>query len=270
MKTFRWILYGVAVLVFDFPLIGTLFTAFKTPAQISHSPPVWVFLPTLENFHAVLAGGISLDFPLFLFNSLCIALAGTLLAIAITLPAAYGIVRFGHGRRTLLPLVTNLRTIPLIVFVIPLYLMFRLVGLLDTRVGLALVACAIDVPLALVLFIGFVQDFPAAIEEAARMDGASNWQIFRHIIVPLSRTIMAAVGILSFIYAWNEFLFGLILSTERATPVSVGATYFLTSFGIKWGQTAAAMILSVAPPVIMGLASYRYLARGMVAGAIKQ
>ena len=268
MKVFRWIVFGLVVLIFNFPLLATLLTSLKTTADISRSPPVWLFSPTLEHYTAILTSS-TLEFPRFLANSVVIALAGTFLAVAVTLPAAYGVVRFGLGRRTLLPLVTNLRAVPLIIFAIPFYLMFQTFGLLDTRLGLALIACLVNLPLALLLFVGFIQDFPVEIDEAARIDGATTFGVFRHMILPLSRTVTAAVAILSFIYAWNEFLFGLILTTRNATPVTVGATFFVTSYGVQWGETAAAMVLSVLPPALLGVLCYRYLARALVAGAVK-
>ena len=268
MQAVRWALFVVVALVFNLPLLITVLTSFKTSADISASPPVWLFAPTLEHYREVLFSG-SLNFAKFLWNSLAISLGGTLLCIALALPAAYAIVRYDIGKRVILAPVTNLRTVPLIIFAIPFYLMFQMVGLLDTRVGLSLIACLINLPLALLLFVGFLQDFPVEVEEAARVDGATTFQIFATIIVPLSRTVMIAVGILSFIYAWNEFLFGLILTTDNATPVTVGATFFVTSFGVEWGLTAAAMTLSVLPPALIGILSYRYLARALVAGAVK-
>lgn len=268
MRIFRWTVFVVAAFLFNLPLLLTLLTSLKTTAQISASPPIWFFTPTFQHYQDVLSG-TTLAFPRFLFNSVSIALIGTVLAIGVTLPAAYSMARFGLASRTLLPFVTNLRTIPLIIFAIPFYLMFQFLGLLDTRFGLGLIAALINLPLALVLFVGFLQDFPVEIEEAARVDGASTMQIFLLIVTPLSRGVITAVAILSFIYSWNEFLFGLILTTQNATPVTVGATFFVTSFGVRWGQTAAAMILSVLPPAILGVLSYRYLARALVAGAVK-
>jgi multiple sugar transport system permease protein len=268
MRVFRWVVFCLAAFIFNLPLLVTLLTSLKTTGQISASPPVWLFVPTLVHYQDVLFG-TTLNFPRFLFNSVAIALIGTFLAIFVTLPAAYTMARFRIGSRTLLPFVTNLRTIPLIIFAIPFYLMFQFLGLMDTRLGLGLIAALINLPLALVLFVGFLQDFPVEIEEAARVDGATTLQVFFLIVTPLSRGVVTAVAILSFIYAWNEFLFGLILTTQNATPVTVGATFFVTSFGIRWGQTAAAMILSVIPPAVLGILSYRYLARALVAGAVK-
>jgi multiple sugar transport system permease protein len=153
-----------------------------------------------------------------------------------------------------------------VIFAIPIYLMYQLIGLLDTRTGLALVACLINLPTALVLLVGFIRDLPIELEESARVDGAGLGQVLRHVVLPLSRPMLLAVLILSVIFAWNEFL---ILSTRNAVPVTVGATFFITSWGIRWGATAAAMTLSVLPPMLLGLVAYRWLGKALLAGALK-
>ncbi len=263
----RWLVLVVTIFVFNLPVIFTIVTSLKQTVDITAFPPVWLFSPTLEHYREVLTDP-SLDFPRYLFNSMSIALGGTLIAIFLSFPAAYAIARLGGGR-ALLPIVTNLRSIPLVIFAIPFYLMFQALGLLDTRFGLALIACLINLPLALLLFVGFLQELPREVEEAARVDGATTWQILRFIMAPLARPILVAVGILSFIYAWNEFLFGLILSTRNATPVTVGATLFITSWGVRWGATAAAMVLSVLPPILLGFFCYRFLGRAVLSGVVK-
>jgi multiple sugar transport system permease protein len=178
-------------------------------------------------------------------------------------------VRHDVGKSWLLPLITNLRAVPLIIFVIPIYLMFQLAGLLDSWTGMMMVECVINIPVALVLFVGFIQDIPDEMDAAAKMDGASSLGTLWHVIMPLSRPILLAVLILSFIYGWNEFLFGLILTTKHAVPVTVGATFFVTSYGVKWGATAAAMTLGIVPPLILGLFAYPYIGKSMLTGAMK-
>lgn len=266
LEVLRWFFFVLVVLIFNFPLFFTAATSLKRTPEITAK--VWLFVPTLEHYLKIFTDP-SLNFPRYLLNSISIALGGTLIAILVTLPAAYAMVRFGVGRRSLLPLVTNLRAVPLIIFAIPFYLMFQSIGLLDTRIGLAVIAAVINVPLALILFAGFIQDFPPEIEEAARVDGAGVLGVFRYIIVPLALPVVVAVAILSFIYAWNEYLFGLILTTKNATPVTVGAALFITSWGVRWGEIAAAMTVSALPPLILGMFGYRYLARALVAGAVK-
>ncbi|HEY9348141.1 MAG TPA: carbohydrate ABC transporter permease [Inquilinus sp.] len=264
----RWAVFLLAVLILNIPVIVTLLTSLKTTLDINAYPPVWLFAPTLEHYGTVLTDP-ALDFPRYLMNSTAIALGGTVLALGLGVPAAYAMARLGKGTTTILPVVTNLRALPLVIFAIPFYLLYQALGLLDTRLGLALISCIINLPLALILLVGFLQDLPQEIEEAARVDGASTFAVLRHIVLPLARPVLVAVAILSFIYSWNEFLFGLILTTRNAVPVTVGATFFITSWGVKWGATAAAMMLSVLPPLLLGLVSYRYLGRAMLAGAVK-
>lgn len=264
----RWAVFLLAVLVLNIPVIVTLLTSLKTTLDINAYPPVWLFAPTLDHYATVLTDP-ALDFPRYLLNSTAIALGGTVLALGLGVPAAYAMARLGKGTKTILPVVTNLRALPLVIFAIPFYLLYQALGLLDTRLGLALISCIINLPLALILLVGFLQDLPQEIEEAARVDGASTFAVLRHIVLPLARPVLVAVAILSFIYSWNEFLFGLILTTRSAVPVTVGATFFITSWGVKWGATAAAMMLSVLPPLLLGLVSYRYLGRAMLAGAVK-
>ncbi|ADK79869.1 carbohydrate ABC transporter permease [Sediminispirochaeta smaragdinae] len=267
-KTLRIICYVLVVFICNLPLLATIATSLKTPAQISASPPLLFFKPTLANYAEVLTSP-SLHFGTYLRNSFGLALLGTLFSILLALPAAYGMVRHGVGKKFLLPFVTNLRTFPLIIFAIPFYFMFQSVGLLDTVLGLAILSCLINLPLALVVLLSFFQDLPIELEEAAFVDGASTFQTMRMIILPLATTVLASVSVLSFIYAWNEFLFGLILTTKVATPVTVGATFFITSFGIRWGQTAAAITLSILPPMFIGVLSFRYLTKALLSGAIK-
>jgi len=268
VQALRWLVFVVAALILNLPILATFATSIKSTAEINAFPPVWLFMPTLDHYREVLLAG-NTDYVGNILNSIAIASMGTLLAIVLCLPAAYSIVRFRTGASWLLPIVTNIRALPLIIFAIPFYFMYQLFGLLDTRLGLALIMAIINIPLALVMLVGFLQDIPLELDEAARVDGASTFRILLHIIVPVALPILTAVAMLSFIYSWNEFLFGLILTTRKAVPVTVGATFFVTSYGVKWGQTSAAMVLGVLPPLVMGLFAYPYIGRTMLSGAVK-
>jgi multiple sugar transport system permease protein len=207
----------------------------------------------------------------FLWNSLVASLLGSAMAILLSFPAAYAMARFGMARSWLLPLIMNLRAVPLIIFAIPIYLMYQQVGLLDTRVGLAFILCLINIPLALVLFYSAIIDLPLEVEEAARVDGASTLQLLVHVVMPMSLNVIAATAILAFIYSWNEFLFGLMLTTASATPVSVGASFFFAASGggVRWGVAAAVMMLATLPPLLLGLFMYRQASRSLAIGAVK-
>jgi multiple sugar transport system permease protein len=267
-RAWRWALFALVALLFNLPILVTILTSFKTNAAINASPPVWIFEPTLAHYATVL-GDRSLNFPRYMLNSVMIAGGGMVLALLLSIPAAYAMVRFQRGTATLLPVVVGLRAIPLVIFAIPFYLMYQWLGLLDTWLGMALIECIVNLPFALLFAVGMVRDLPVEVEEAARVDGAGTWRVLLRIVVPLARPMILSVAILSFIYSWNEFLFGMILTTRSATPVTVGVTLFTTSWGVRWGPTAAAMTLSMLPPLLLGLVCFRYLTRALTAGAVK-
>ena len=267
----RWLVFALAVLVLNFPVIATAITSLKSEAEITTNASLIIEAPTLANYAAVFAMADRFDILHFLTNSLVASLIGSALAIALAFPAAYAMARFNVGRAWLLPLVVNLRAVPLIIFAIPIYLMYQQVGLLDTRFGLALILALVNVPLVLVLLASSIADLPIEIEEAGRVDGAGTLRLLIYVVAPMSLNVVAASSVLAFIYSWNEFLFGLMLTTNSATPVSVGASFFFAASGggVRWGVAAAVMILATLPPLVLGLLMYRQIGRSMTAGAVK-
>jgi multiple sugar transport system permease protein len=271
VNALRWLVFATAVIVLNFPVIATLVTSLKGEAEIMTNASLIIEAPTLDNYAAVFAMADRFDILHFLTNSLVASLIGSVLAIFLAFPAAYAMARFGVGRSWLLPLAVNLRAVPLIIFAIPIYLMYQQVGLLDTRFGLALILCLVNVPLVLVLFASSIADLPLEIEEAGRVDGAGTLRLLIYVVAPMSLNVIAASSVLAFIYSWNEFLFGLMLTTNNATPVSVGASFFFAASGggVRWGVAAAVMILATLPPLVLGLLMYRQIGRSMTAGAVK-
>jgi multiple sugar transport system permease protein len=271
LATLRWAVFVIAAFILNFPLISTLVTSLKSDAEIAENPSLFIEAPTIGNFRKVFAIADRFDILHYLSNSVIEASIGSVLAIALAFPAAYAIVRFGVGRRWLLPAVTNLRAIPLIIFAIPIYLIYQRLALLDTRFGLALILCLVNLPLVLVLLANSIRDLPLEIEEAARVDGAETIPLLRYIVLPLSTPVIASCLVLAFIYSWNEFLFGLILTTQTAVPMTVGASFFFAASGggVQWGTAAAVMMLSILPPLVLSLFAYRYIGRSLTAGAVK-
>jgi len=267
----RWCVFALAVLTMNFPVISTFVTSLKSESEISASAALWIDRPTMDNYRTIFAMQDRFDILHFLVNSFAASLIGSVLAIALAFPAAYATARFGVGRRWLMPVVVNVRAIPLIIFAIPIYLMYQQVDLLDTRLGLGLILCLVNVPLALALFSTAISEAPVEVEESARIDGANTLRLLVHVVAPMALNIVAATCVLSFIYSWNEFLFGLMLTTSRATPVTVGASFFFAASGggVRWGVAAAVMILATLPPLAIGLLMYRQIGRSMTAGAVK-
>lgn len=267
----RWLVFAIAALAMNFPVLATLITAFKPPGEVSRNPSLWVQQPTLENFVAVLTISDRLNVYHYLWNSVTAALIGAILPMLVAFPMAWAMARRGTGRRVIFPLVVNLRAVPLIIFAIPLYMMYAVLGLLDTQLGLGLILAVVNLPLALMLLVNAVAEIPLELEEAARMDGARLGRLLWKVVLPLCRPALITTFVFGFITAWNEFLFGLMLTTQAAVPMTVGASFFFATSGggVQWGMAAAVMVVAALPPLVLGLVMYRRIAGSMVAGAVK-
>lgn len=250
------------------PLLNTLMTSLKTTGDINSFPPKFTFAPTLEHYRNVMfAAGY--DFTGYFRNSILLSVFTSLFVILISLPSAYSVIRLGFSSGRLLTLSMALRLFPPIVFAIPYYLMFQYLGLLDTVAGLILINVFLNIPLGLILMVGFLQELPYEIEESAKIDGCNVYQILWKIILPLMAPGIASVAILAFIFSWNDYLFAVIISLNKATPVTLGSTMFITSWGIKWGDISAATVLSILPPLLFTFFAQRYLVSGLSMGAVK-
>lgn len=271
LKALRWLVFAIAVLVMNFPVIVTLVTSLKTPKELSVNPGLWIAQPTLDNYAKVLEVSDRLNIFAYFWNSLAASTIGATLAILLTFPAAYAIARGGFGRNTLLPAMVNLRAVPLIIFAIPLYMMFQWLGLLDTQIGLGLILTIVNLPLALIVLVNAISDVPIELDEAAKIDGAGIVQILLSVIRPVVRPAIVTTFIFGFITAWNEFLFGLMLTTNKAVPMTVGASFFFAASGggVQWGVASAVMILGALPPMLLGLLMYRQISGSMTSGAVK-
>lgn len=267
----RWGVFLLAAFVMNFPVLATLITAFKSPGEVTRNPSLWIEAPTLENFATVLTISDRLNVYHYLWNSAVAALIGALLPMLLAFPMAWVLARRGYGRAMIFPLVVNLRALPLIIFAIPLYLVYSTVGLLDTKLGLGLILAVVNLPLALLLLVNAVGEIPLELEEAARMDGARLPRLLFRIVLPLCRPAFVATFVFGFITAWNEFLFGLMLTTQAAVPMTVGASFFFASSGggVQWGVASAVMIVAAIPPLVLGLVMYRRISGSMITGAVK-
>ncbi|WP_026480533.1 carbohydrate ABC transporter permease [Ahrensia sp. 13_GOM-1096m] len=267
----RWVVFAIAAFILNFPVFSTFVTAFKSSKEVSRNPSLWIEAPTLENFATVLTISDRLNVYHYLWNSTVAALIGAILPMLVAFPLAWPMVRRGYGRGILFPLVVNLRALPLIIFAIPLYMMYAAIGLLDTKLGLGLILAIVNLPLTLMLLVNAIADLPIELEEAARMDGARTHRLLVRIVFPLCRPALITTFVFGFITAWNEFLFGLMLTTSKAVPMTVGASFFFATSGggVQWGVAAAVMVIAALPPLIIGLVMYRRITGSMVAGAVK-
>lgn len=249
---------------FLFPFGWMVLTALKTNADNIQYPPVFVFVPTLENYYEVFARN---PFPRYLLNSLIVGVGSTALAVGLGLPAAYSAARRRRQRLALVILMT--RMVPGITFLVPWYMLFRTLALLDTYLVLILTHFVVSLPIVMWLMIGFFEDVPPELEEAARVDGCSQMQTFLRIAIPLTIPGTVAAGIVAFVFSWNNFLFSLILSGERTTPLPVAVFSFMTYGLVDWGGLSAAATVVLAPVLVLTLLAQRHIVSGLTAGATK-
>ena len=251
--------------LFFFPLLWMGMAAFKTEAQAFAIPPVFSYTPVLTNFQNALPA-----YGLALANSLWAAIGSTLLAFALGLPAAFALAVYPTKRaNAVLTWMLSTKFMPAVGVIVPLYLIFRNLGLLDTRFGLILMYTTMNLPLVVWMMHSYMTEIPYAIYEAARVDGASVGREFFGIALPLSLPGISATALLAVIFAWNEVFFALNLTNTDAAPLSVFISTFKTSRGLFWAQMSAAAVLTVLPVLIFGWVAQRQLVRGLSFGAVK-
>jgi sorbitol/mannitol transport system permease protein len=258
--------WGVAGLIF-FPIFWMALTSFKTELEAVATPPSLFFAPTLENYVTVQERA---DYLLFAMNSVLISLIATLLALALAVPAAYAMAFF-PGRRTKDTLLWMLSTkmLPPVGVLVPIYLIFRDLNLLDTRTGLIIVYALINLPIVVWMLYTFFKEVPKDILEAGRMDGAKPKQELWHILMPLSLPGIASTGLLSIIMCWNEAFWSLNLTTARAAPLTAFIASFSSPEGLFWAKLSAASTMAIAPILVFGWMSQKQLVRGLTFGAVK-
>jgi len=275
------------------PIIVMFITSFKTQVDIMSSESMWVFQPTFDNYTHVFEN----KFDLFLRNSIIVSLASTVLSLLVAGMAAYALSRLEFpGRSPIAYFTLIIRMVPPAVLAIPIFILwlnwelflFDLIdatpflyemenpdpylfaeGLVDGRIGLTLFYTALNLPFAIWLLIGFLRQIPTEIEEAAIVDGCSQWQVFTRIIFPLMRPGLAVAAIFTFRISWNEFLLALVLTDRNTRTLPVGITLFLTEQGVQWGRIMAMGTLIVIPPLVLTFVAARQIIAGMTAGAVK-
>ena len=264
-------------LFFLFPFVWVLLMSFMTNQDILRTTPNLAFSPTLSNYTSLIAGQmktdvgtLTSDYVRNLGNSFLLSSCSVILSLILGVPAAYAFARFKFrlGEDIAFTLL-SFRFAPPILVLLPLQLYFQQIGLYDTYIGLIWVYQLITLPLILWIVRGYFEDVSPDIEHAYRLDGHSWLKSFVKIAIPLAGPGIAAAGLLSFIFAWNSFIFALILGSSSVQPVTVGALAFITASGIEYGQIAAALMLSVLPTATIAMFAQRYLVEGLSLGAVK-
>ncbi len=264
-------------LFFLFPLFWLLLMSFMTNADILRSPPSPFFVPTLHNYVALISGNLGtavgtqkIDYMHNLFNSLVLSSGSVVLSLILGVPAAYAFARykFRLGEDMAFTLL-SFRFAPPLLVLVPLLAYFQAIRLNDTYIGLVWIYQLITLPLVLWIVRGYFEDVSEDIELAYRLDGHSWLSTFLRISIPLARPGIAAAALLSVIFAWNNFIFALVLASSDKQPVTVGTLAFITASGIEYGQIAAALVLSIIPTLVLAIFTQRYLVEGLSLGAIK-
>ncbi len=258
--------WATALFLF-FPLGWMVLTAFKTELQAISVPPLVFFTPTLENFTIVQERS---DYLLYAKNSLITSVASTLLGLALALPAAYSMAFF-KSRRTkdILMWMLSTKMMPAVGALVPVYVMAQSSGLLDTRIGLIVVFTLSNLPIMVWMLYSCLKEIPGEILEAARMDGASLWQEFRRVLLPLTMGGLASTGLLCLVLAWNEAFWSLNLSAAKAGTLATLIASYSSPEGLFWAKLSAASFMAVAPIVVFGWFSQKQLVQGLTFGAVK-
>lgn len=252
------------LVAFLLPLLWMALNSFKTPLDINTTPPALVFRPTLANYVNVIQ---TQNFLAFLWNSFLVAAGSTLFSLILGLPAAYAIARYQH--RSLAVLILMGRMIPGITLLIPWFILFRQVHLIDTYAALILTHMLVGLPFIVWVMIPFFEAIPRELDEAARIDGASMFTSLLWIILPLSGPGVISASILAFVFSWNNFLFSIIFATENTKTLPVAIFSFISYAQIDWGGLMAAAVVITVPVLIIALVTQRWIVRGLTEGAVK-
>jgi len=250
-----------------FPVVWVILGSLKAREMAAAIPPVWIFQPSLDNYASAF---VIRNFGLLFLNSLIATLASTAVVLLLGSMAGYALARFKiAGKQNILLWILSTRMFPPIAAIIPIFLLFNNLSLIDTRQGLVLLYIAFNLPFAIWIMRGFFVEVPAELDDAALVDGCSPWQAFTRVIMPLAAPGLAATAIFCMMYSWNEFLFALIISRSASQTLPIGVMGFITQRGVLWGEMSAASTVIMAPMIIFTFLVQRYLIRGLTFGAVK-
>jgi sorbitol/mannitol transport system permease protein len=256
----------VALCIF-FPIFWMLLTSFKTEIDAFATPPQLIFTPTLENYLHIDARS---DYFHFAWNSVVVSFGSTLLGMLLAVPAAYSMAFF-ETRRTKSTLLWMLSTkmLPPVGVLVPIYLLFKDAGLLDTKTGLVIIYTLINLPIMVWMVYTYFKEIPKEILEAARLDGATALQEICRVLLPISKGGLASTVLLSLILSWNEAFWSLNLTASSAAPLTALVASYSSPEGLFWAKLSAVSTLACAPILIFGWLSQKQLVRGLSFGAVK-
>jgi multiple sugar transport system permease protein len=258
------IAYGLVIIV---PLAWVVMLSLKSQLDAFAYPPLIIFKPTFEHYIAIFQDEIFIQ---AIRNSLIIALGSVFFSLLLAVPATFALSNLrGRLRRNSLLTILVIRMAPGMVYLLPYFVIFNRLKLLDTHIGLILIYLIFNVPLVIWMLLPVWSAIPHELEEAAVIDGANLWQVLVHVDIPLVRVGIIASGILAFIFSWNEFLFALIITRRKTITLPVAIIRYMAYEGTEWGKISAAAVFIMIPVVIFGFIIRRYMIAGLSAGAVK-
>ncbi len=258
--------WAVTLLLF-FPLGWLMLTAFKTELQAISVPPLLLFTPTLENFAIVQERS---DYMLYAQNSFITSVVSTILGLMLAFPAAYAMAFFkGKHTKDILMWMLSTKMMPAVGALVPVYVMAQSTGLLDSRTALIVVFTLSNLPIMVWMLYSYLKEIPNEILEASRMDGATLWQEFRLVLLPLTLGGLASTGLLCLVLSWNEAFWSLNLSAAKSGTLATLIASYSSPEGLFWSKLSAASLMAIAPIVVFGWFSQKQLVQGLTFGAVK-
>jgi multiple sugar transport system permease protein len=259
---------AVALVFFLGPFFWIITTSLKGNQDFFAFPPVWLPQePSLTHYVALFTRASGLR---YFMNSLVISSLSMVAALVVSLPTAYAIARWRFGGGGLSTLLLVLRMLPAIALIIPVYIMYKALGMTNSYLGLVIVYTVLYIPFAVWLLVGFLRDFPVEIEEAALIDGCSRLRALVSVVVPIIAPGLAVVALFAFIATWNEFLFAVVLTgIETKTMMVLVTTYTSGGTDMFYGEASASVVLGVLPAFAVAMLLQRYLVKGLALGGTK-
>ena len=265
-QALRFAAVTAVTLFFLFPIYWLFMISFKTADEIYSYPPVWWPKSLQFNNYAVLfKDGDAIT----VWNSLVIASGSTVLAMLLGTICAYSLARYKTGGDNLSNWIISQRMVPPIAVVFPIFLLYVYLGWVDTYIGIILLYTAFNLPYVIWMMRGYIQDIPRSLEESALIDGCTRWQVIWKVVFPMCRAGLFATAIFTFVFAWNEFLFALVLTRTEVTTYTVQVTHYFGGQSNFWTKIAAMSVLGTLPVFIAVVFMQRYLVRGISLGAVK-
>jgi multiple sugar transport system permease protein len=266
-RGFAYFILIIASLGILFPLLWLFSGALKESKDLWAIPPIWLFKPTLKHFVLIF---VERHFAHNLLNSLIVAAGSTGISIFLGAFAAYALARFKiKGQAHISFWIISLRMMPPIVVILPLYIFFSRLRLIDTHIGLILAHITLNLPFAVWMLMGFLQEVPQELEDAALVDGCNRIGVLYRILLPVILPGLAATAVFCMIWSWNDFIFAFSLTSTQAATLPVPISGFLGDYIWEWSAFYAGGALAAAPILIMALLTQKYLVRGLTFGAVR-